>query len=205
MNSECIILYIENFLSQDEINIYFKYLEEETKWRGGMMTETREVPRLQIWCHEKQHFFSSIWKEKHLRWFSQPYSDYMITIQNKVQDFLNKFCIQNNIKLPIINSILLNKYRDGTDSIKPHADNQPAFGDDPTVISVSIGTERYIKFKPIKEYSHLPEYNILLKSGSLLIMAGKTQKKYLHSIDKDVNVKNVRYSLTFREHDEKKT
>jgi alkylated DNA repair dioxygenase AlkB len=200
MDNECIIIYIPNFLSKEENEEYFNELQKEDKWRGGMMTETREVPRLQIWCHEKQDFFSSVWKEQHLRWVSQLYSEYMIKIQDKVQTFLNTFCIEKNIKLPKINSILLNQYRNGLDSIKPHADNQPAFGDEPTIISVSIGAERHIKFKPIKDYSYLPEYNFLLESGSLLLMAGKTQKKYLHSIDKEPAVKDVRYSLTFREH-----
>ena len=106
MDTKCIIIYIEDFLSKDEINNYFKKLEHETKWRGGMMTETREVPRHQIWCHEKGDFFSSIWKEKHSRWESQPYSEYMITIQNKVQSFLNKFCVEKNIN-PKITKLLL--------------------------------------------------------------------------------------------------
>ena len=44
-------------------------------------------------------------------------------------------------------------------------------------------------------------FDILLKSGSLLIMSGSSQKYFSHSIPTEHNYKNnVRYSLTFREY-----
>ena len=41
--------------------------------------------------------------------------------------------------MPDINSCLVNRYRSGADSIKPHRDSLDSFGPTPTIIGLSIG------------------------------------------------------------------
>ena len=116
---------------------------------------------------------------------------------------------KKNIKIPSINSCLINKYRDGSDSIRPHRDNQITFGENPTVFGFSLGVEREIIFKRIEynpekmnsiklDKGRMEEIRIPLKPGSLFIMGGSVQKYYSHEIPK-VEMDGVRYSLTFRE------
>ncbi|WP_438489734.1 alpha-ketoglutarate-dependent dioxygenase AlkB, partial [Listeria monocytogenes] len=40
------------------------------------------------------------------------------------------------------NSVLLNRYRNGLDSLGWHADNEPELGDAPVIASVSLGAMR---------------------------------------------------------------
>jgi hypothetical protein len=49
------------------------------------------------------------------------------------------------------NSCLVNKYRDGKDSVSPHSDDEPIFGEKgrpKTIISVSLGAARGFKIQP---------------------------------------------------------
>ena len=39
-----------------------------------------------------------------------------------------------------------------------------------------------------------------LKNNSIFIMGGDSQREYTHQIDKEENVKDTRYSLTFRKY-----
>ena len=110
---------------------------------------------------------------------------------------------------PKINSCLLNKYRNGKDSIKPHRDTPDSFGEYPTIAGLSIGETRCISFRKIDfdigNYNSLKEdkesnldLDIELENNSLFIMAGASQKYFSHQIPKNDSL-NTRYSLTFRE------
>ena len=108
--------------------------------------------------------------------------------------------------------MLINYYRGGSDSIKKHRDSQPEFGENPTVLGISIGKPRILRFdrilynpenlasiKPDEELQYMNrEY--LVEEGSLFIMAGATQKYFCHSIPKDQTVEGGRYSFTLRSH-----
>jgi alkylated DNA repair dioxygenase AlkB len=46
------------------------------------------------------------------------------------------------------NHVLINRYRDGSDSIGLHADDEPELGLDPIVATLSLGTTRRFVLKP---------------------------------------------------------
>lgn len=93
------------------------------------------------------------------------------------------------------NGLIANLYRDGSDSISFHADNEPTLGDQPTVASVSYGASRRFQLKPKAGGAvHVLDLN----HGDLLIMGGATQAEYLHAITKTKRVSDLRLSLTFR-------
>jgi alkylated DNA repair dioxygenase AlkB len=94
------------------------------------------------------------------------------------------------------NHVLINRYRDGNDSMGYHADAEPELGPDPVVASLSLGAPR--RFSLRRHKSREPARTLLLGSGSLLIMGGTCQRHYRHALLRESNVDGERVSLTFR-------
>ena len=97
------------------------------------------------------------------------------------------------------NSVLLNYYRDGSDSVSWHADEETELGPNPIVASVSLGAERTLEFKP-KFNLTTPKKQIMLGNGSILIMGKTIQNNWLHKLPKISETIDPRISLTFRNH-----
>ncbi|GAA4017100.1 alpha-ketoglutarate-dependent dioxygenase AlkB [Hymenobacter fastidiosus] len=97
------------------------------------------------------------------------------------------------------NSVLLNLYRTGQDSMGWHADNEPELGPGPTIASVSLGAPRRFRLRPRQpqEVLHAP-VSIQLAAGSLLVMRGPTQQHWLHAVPKTAVATGPRLNLTFR-------
>ena len=95
------------------------------------------------------------------------------------------------------NSVLLNYYRDGTDSMGLHADDEPELGPRPCIASLSLGETREIYFRH-KSRRDLGTFKLALPSGSLLLMRGDTQKHWKHGIRKLTRHCGPRLHLTFR-------
>lgn len=93
------------------------------------------------------------------------------------------------------NSCLLNLYHSGEEGMSWHSDAEAELGKEPAIASLSLGAERkfLLKHKRTKEKISLP-----LQNGSLLLMAGQTQKNWLHSLPKTKKVQAPRINLTFR-------
>ncbi|MHA4895736.1 alpha-ketoglutarate-dependent dioxygenase AlkB family protein [Pedobacter sp. PWIIR3] len=73
------------------------------------------------------------------------------------------------------NSVLLNYYRDGNDSVAWHSDNERALGENPTIASISFGQVRPFEIR--KKDNHQERYSVLLEHGSLLLMKGSLQSQ----------------------------
>lgn len=95
------------------------------------------------------------------------------------------------------NSVLLNYYRDNNDSMGMHSDNERELGPNPIIASVSLGAERPLVFKGKRDLEN-KSMKILLASGSLLLMKGRTQQNYKHGIAKERITLGPRVNLTFR-------
>lgn len=96
------------------------------------------------------------------------------------------------------NSVLLNYYRDGKDSMGLHADDEPELGPEPVIASLSLGATRRMYFKH-KTAGELPTRSIDLPDGSLLVMRGATQENWKHGIRKTARCHAPRINLTFRQ------
>jgi alkylated DNA repair dioxygenase AlkB len=94
------------------------------------------------------------------------------------------------------NSVLLNHYRTGKDSVAWHSDDEPEFGAEPVIASVSFGGTRtfQLKHKTRKELTAAVE----LTHGSLLVMRGPTQHHWVHRVPKTARPVAERVNLTFR-------
>lgn len=107
--------------------------------------------------------------------------------------------IKNSLKENLgldFNSCLLNYYRDGNDSMGWHQDNELALGKNPTIASLTFGSERKFKLKHISEPAH--KLDLILEDKSVFIMSGETQHFYKHAIPKTKKEVGPRINLTFR-------
>ena len=95
------------------------------------------------------------------------------------------------------NSVLLNLYRDGRDSMGLHADDEPELGPEPVIASLSLGATRTLYFKH-RFRQGLATLRVPLSSGSLLVMRGSTQQYWKHGIRKLSRQCGPRINLTFR-------
>jgi alkylated DNA repair dioxygenase AlkB len=94
------------------------------------------------------------------------------------------------------NHVLVNRYRDGADSMGMHADDEPELGNDPVVATVSLGVTRRFVLAPRR--GNAPKHDYRLSHGSLLVMGGSCQSHYRHGIPKTPTIHGERVSLTFR-------
>jgi alkylated DNA repair dioxygenase AlkB len=93
------------------------------------------------------------------------------------------------------NSCLLNLYHSGEEGMSWHSDAEAELGKQPAIASISLGVERRFVFK---HKISAEKIELQLEPGSLLLMAGETQKNWLHSLPKSKKIKKPRINLTFR-------
>jgi len=94
------------------------------------------------------------------------------------------------------NSVGLNFYRDGRDSVAAHNDHLDEIVDGSPIALVSLGAVRRMIIrtkKPPRRAMHID-----LEAGSLLVMSYETQRHYTHGIPKTREPVGPRISLAFR-------
>jgi len=214
-----VFIYVPNFLTIGESHKYQQWLNNMDNFKDNMNYNKTKLIRQQKWYQMDNEYFCPKWERRYDRWCSHKYDDVLINLQKKVQNTLDEiikhlFLTKNvSIQTPNINSCLFNKYRTGKDRIRAHRDTKDSFGKKPTILGLSFGDEREIKFvrimnglnkeknihiyKKDKENKHL-NFKQKLEDGSLFIMAGCSQKYFTHEIPQ-CNSKEQRYSATFRE------
>lgn len=94
------------------------------------------------------------------------------------------------------NSVLANLYRDGSDGMGWHADDEPELGPEPVIASVSFGATRRFRMKHRRGAA--APLDIALNHGSMLVMRGTTQRCWWHSVPKTARPVGERINLTFR-------
>jgi len=157
-------------------------LVRETEWRQDSIVvygKRHLQPRLSAWHGEKGYRYSG------LTLAPLPFTPLLDTIRRAAQDATGHD----------YNSVLLNYYRDGGNSMGMHSDDEPELGPAPAIASVSFGATRnfILRHKTTKETVKLP-----LGDGSLLFMGGALQAHWLHGINKTSRTIGARLNLTFR-------
>lgn len=176
--------YLNNFFTSEESDLYFSSLKDNILWKQESMNmygKTINFPRLTAWYGDtnKHYSFSGITLNPH------PWTPDIIAIKKRIEP-LSKVTF---------NSVLLNRYRDGNDSISWHTDAEPELGNNPIIASVNFGDTRKFQLRHIKTKERL---EIELTHGSLLIMRGELQHFWQHQVPKTKEVKTERINLTFR-------
>ncbi len=95
------------------------------------------------------------------------------------------------------NSVLANLYRDGNDAMGWHSDDERELGAEPLIASLSFGATRRFRLRHRHDRS-VPTRSLELGHGSLLLMAGATQRNYRHELPRSRGVTGARINLTFR-------
>ncbi len=180
-----ILAYYPQFFTPLESNQFYQTLVDTTAWKQeSMRMYGREVlfPRLMAWYGDATTSYS----------FSgntfppQPWTDTLLDIRNRVSP----------TAATSFNSVLLNYYRSGNDSMGWHADDEPELGKNPVIASVNFGAAR--RFLLRNKADHSLKQEILLQHGSLLIMKGELQHYWEHHVPKTSKPIAGRINLTFR-------
>jgi len=182
------IQYVANAFTAREADRLFQSLLDAIPWRTATLTiagQKRPLPRLQCWMADQGRSYSY----SGLKLSPHPWNPDVLRIKAR----LEQLCEHS------FNSVLLNYYRGGSDSVSWHADDETELGPNPIVASVSLGAERTLEFKP-KFNLTTPKKQIVLGNGSLLIMGKTIQNNWLHQIPKISGTIDPRISLTFRNH-----
>lgn len=176
------LLYISDFLTPQQADTAFSNLRKELDWQQeAIQMFGRKVlqPRLQAWHGDKSYTYSG------LSLTPEPWSPELLHIKQRCEAASR--CQ--------FNSVLANLYRDGQDSMGWHQDNEPELGVNPAIASLSLGESRRFILRHIETRQ---KYEIELSHGSLLVMAGETQRYWQHSVPKTGKPKTERINLTFR-------
>lgn len=100
------------------------------------------------------------------------------------------------------NTCLANYYRDGSDSVSWHADDEPELGANPVIASVSLGAARKFAIRNAtdggRSAGKRDTWSTDLGGGDLLVMRGDSQSRYHHSVPKTSRPIGARINLTFR-------
>jgi alkylated DNA repair dioxygenase AlkB len=162
--------YHPNLFTKEESAFYMRKLIDETAWEHKkVLMYGKEVitPRLTAW-------YTSSWTKE------------LLQIKERVE----------NLSSIHFNSVLLNYYRDGNDSVAWHSDDDGVPGKNKFVASVSFGEERLFDIR--SKNDHTNKFSILLENGSYLLMKNDFQENWQHRIAKSKLPMKQRLNLTFR-------
>ena len=175
------LLYIHDFFKASIADKLFLVLKKDVAWKQEKTFYGNYFPRLTAYYANEgvKYAYSGVVHD------ALPWPWYLKEVKERVEKEVGE----------PFNSLLLNYYRWGKDSIGWHSDNERELGTNPTVPSLSFGEERVFQLRHPKT-NEKKEY--ILKHGSLLIMGGTTQHHWQHCVPKTTKEIGARINLTFR-------
>jgi alkylated DNA repair dioxygenase AlkB len=201
INQEASYLYvIDDFISKS-------YADDLLKSCGSLDLVTEPKVKTGT-CHRRVGFFSDKVKGYYFSGqltASKPPPSFLTQLLDTVNKSFKE--VLEAIKTGLtLNAILVNEYRDGTDYIGSHSDNEKGLNN-LLVACISLGASR--KFRIRRKDGAMPSgesfLDIPTKHGQLLVMGGDFQKLYKHEVPSEKKLEDGhRISLTFRCHFEDK-
>lgn len=180
------VLWLPTFLSEGEHSALFDYCRDDIAWERKTVTwqgRTVAIPRLLAWYGDVEYAYSGVVHP------ARPMPLPLLELKRRIEQLL---AVQG---VPaVFNSVLLNYYRDGNDSIGMHADDERELGPQPVIASVSLGATRTFK---LVHGATRTKCAYALQGGALLVMKGDTQDAWKHGIPKEPGA-GPRINLTFR-------
>ena len=184
------IYYEKNFLNPKEATNLLRTLLAKCAWQRRKTTFKYAVPRDEVYYGDPgTNYTYSRRKYKPLPWLAE-----LLVLRTRVEEATPTSAYSSlNLLRVGYNAVLCNLYRNGNDSVGLHSDAEPEMG--PVIASVSLGAERLFRLKRQDGGAAFAER---LPHGSLLIMAGATQKNSRHEVPKEPDITQARINLTFR-------
>jgi alkylated DNA repair dioxygenase AlkB len=179
-----LLLYYESWLSPAEARDVFEELRRETPWKSESIRIAGKlipVPRLTAWVGDPE----AVYTYSGVRNEPSPWTPRLADLRERASAAASA----------PLNSVLLNYYRNGRDSMGWHADDERELGRNPVIASLSLGAPR--RFLLRHEKKRGKSVSLVLGHGSLLVMAGATQHHYRHAVPKEDD-SGERINLTFR-------
>jgi alkylated DNA repair dioxygenase AlkB len=177
--------YFPGLFSQEEGDFLLQKFIAEAQWKQKIQKMyDREVvtPRLTAWYGDLGTDYSNPGRISN----PTPWTPELLAIKEVVEPLAGtKF-----------NSVLLNYYRDGNDSVAWHSDKESILGKHPVIASVSFGQVRSFDIR--NKTDHGEKYSVRLEHGSFLLMKSGLQEGWEHRIAKSVKPMKARVNLTFR-------
>ena len=180
----------EHVLSSEEATQLFNTLLLKCAWERRSGSFGHPVPRDEAYYGDPgTHYTYSRREYNPLPWMPE-----LLSLKARVEG-ATPAAAYTNLSWPRTgyNAVLCNLYRDGNGSVGLHADDEPEMG--PVIASVSLGTDRLFR---LRRKDGSVAFSERLPHGSLLIMAGDTQKNFKHEVAKEPRVTQPRINLTFR-------
>lgn len=184
------IYYDKTFLPAEEAIRFLEVLRGKCAWERRKTSFKSAVPRDEAYYGDGGTNYTYSRREyTPLAWIPE-----LLSLKARVEEATPDSAYAN-LGLPRLsyNAVLCNLYRNGNDSVGLHADAEPEMG--PVIASVSLGAERLFR---LKAQNGTVAFAERLPNGSLLIMAGQTQKHFKHEVPKEPEVVEPRINLTFR-------
>lgn len=173
---------IEDALSPVIADHALSDLRDEIAWRqetAKLFGRKIPLPRLTAWYGSHAYGYSGIQHQP------SPFTPVLSDLS----------LVAERLSGQSLNSVLINLYRDGRDSMGWHSDDEKSLGPEPVIVSLSLGGTRRFQFKHRQSGGLI---SIDLTHGSCLIMQGRCQACWRHQVPKTKKQVDPRINLTFR-------
>jgi alkylated DNA repair dioxygenase AlkB len=182
---ETVLQYIPGLFTEGECESILAKLVSSVPWEQrsvSMYGKQIVTPRLTAWYGDEKKTYAYSGSKFH----PLPWTPELLAIRDRIMPFIGTS----------FNSVLLNYYRDGNDSVAWHSDNERELGPQPIIGSVSFGQVRSFDIR--RKDDHAKKFSVRLEPGSLLVMKGDLQQNWEHRIAKSKIPMGARVNLTFR-------
>jgi alkylated DNA repair dioxygenase AlkB len=167
---------------QDEESL-FGQLRDVIDWEQPEITlfgRGVPIPRLTAWFGDAAYRYSGIVNQPN------PWPSPLAAIRERLER-------EEGVDF---NSCLANLYRDGSDSMGFHSDDEPELGPEPIIASISLGARRRFV---LRHRASRESWSWDLGAGDLLVMRDESQRDYAHAVPKTSRRIGPRMNLTFRQ------
>ena len=175
------VSFLPNFLDSKAADEAFATLLAELPWERRtteMYGKQVLVPRMEIWIADYPYTYSR------RTYQPQPWTPTLLKIKKNIEAATGAQ----------FNSVLLNHYESGSDSVGWHADNEPEMSSEHPIASLSLGATRSFQMRK----GDGPIHTIEVSHGSLLVMHAGMQQEWKHRVRKTKKPCGRRINLSFR-------
>ena len=160
------------------------------RWVSGSDRAFEEMLRNVAWSQRRRRMYDRVVDEPRLTSWQKIDEQASVShewLENARASLSDRYDVR-------FDSVGINLYRDGADSVAWHRDRIPAEIVDPVVALVSLGEPRTFLLRPLGGGRSRA---FRLGRGDLLVTGGQTQRRFEHSVPK-VKASGPRMSIVFR-------